>query len=86
VVLLDRANLFKIPEGKVLILVIKIVNLFYGRRRKYPATIKESVKSTMPDAELILYGYYARGDNKPDSDIDLLMLVEGEITYDDEKK
>ena len=37
--------------------------------------IKSLVKSLTPDATLILYGSYARGDNRPDSDIDLLILL-----------
>ena len=49
--------------------------------------IKDSVKTTAPDAVLILYGSYARGDNKTGSDIDLLVLVDQDkITYDDEKR
>jgi uncharacterized protein len=49
--------------------------------------IKKSVRSTAPDAELILYGSYARGDNREDSDIDILVLVDKEkITRDDRTK
>ena len=40
--------------------------------------IKNSVKETAPDATLILYGSYARGDEREDSDIDLLVLVSEE--------
>ena len=40
--------------------------------------IKNSVKETAPDATLILYGSYARGDESEDSDIDLLVLVSEE--------
>ena len=40
-----------------------------------------------PCATLILYGSYARGDYKEESDIDLLILVDQEkITRDDEIK
>jgi predicted nucleotidyltransferase len=40
-----------------------------------------------PTAELILYGSYARGDYKPDSDMDILILLDKEkITSEDEKR
>lgn len=49
--------------------------------------VKNSVRLVMPDATVILYGSFARGDNKPDSDIDLLILLnKPEVTRDDEKK
>ena len=49
--------------------------------------IKDSVKATAPDAIVILYGSYARGDNREDSDIDLLVLVNQEkISRDEEIK
>ena len=49
--------------------------------------IKDSVSATAPGATLILYGSYARGDNREGSDIDLLVLVDQEkITHDDEIK
>ena len=49
--------------------------------------IKNSVKETAPDATLILYGSYARGDNRDDSDIDLLVLVNvDKVSYEEEKK
>ena len=38
--------------------------------------IKESVKTTAPGAALFLYGSYARGDYREDSDIDILILVD----------
>jgi uncharacterized protein len=37
--------------------------------------IKASVKEIDPKAEVILYGSRARGDEQPDSDWDLLILV-----------
>jgi uncharacterized protein len=49
--------------------------------------IKKSVLASYPDATLILYGSYARGDNKKDSDIDILVLLDKEkITYADRSK
>ena len=41
--------------------------------------IKKSVSSTEPNAILILYGSYARGDYWDDSDLDLLVLVDKDI-------
>ncbi len=49
--------------------------------------IKNSVRNIEPNATVILYGSYARGDNRDDSDIDLLILLEKDkITWQDEKK
>lgn len=49
--------------------------------------IKKSVKTSDPDAILILYGSYARGDYNEESDIDLLILVDKEkVTRDDKIK
>lgn len=38
--------------------------------------IKASVKATDPKAVVILYGSFARGDYREDSDVDLLVLVD----------
>lgn len=49
--------------------------------------IKKRVLQQDPKAEIILYGSYARGDHRDDSDIDILILVDKEtITWEDEKK
>jgi len=49
--------------------------------------IKSSVYNTVPDATLILYGSFARGDNHKDSDIDLLILLnQDKISFQDEKQ
>ena len=40
--------------------------------------IKNTVLATDPTAQIILYGSYARGNNTPESDIDILILVESE--------
>lgn len=48
--------------------------------------IKQRVQQTEPGATLILYGSYARGEERDDSDIDVLILVEREnekMTWDE---
>jgi len=37
---------------------------------------KQAIRRVSPDADLILYGSRARGDAQPDSDYDLLVLVD----------
>ena len=39
--------------------------------------IKQAVQTIEPEAQIFLYGSRARGDAKPDSDWDLLVLVDG---------
>lgn len=49
--------------------------------------VKKAVNIIAPEATLILYGSYARGDHNENSDIDLLILVDKEkITRSDQKK
>jgi predicted nucleotidyltransferase len=49
--------------------------------------IKRLVLLQEPGAEIILYGSYARGDYRSDSDMDILILLDKEIiNRDDEKK
>ena len=49
--------------------------------------IKNSVQSTDPDATIILYGSFARGDQHNESDLDLLILLNKEsVDRDDEKR
>ncbi|MFB6306817.1 MAG: nucleotidyltransferase domain-containing protein [Flavobacteriales bacterium] len=56
-------------------------------KHKILQQIKTTVNKTAPNATLILYGSYARGDYKESSDIDLLILVNKEnLTRTDQKK
>jgi uncharacterized protein len=49
-------------------------------------SIKSSILSVEPDATIIVYGSYARGNNTSDSDIDILILLDKEkIRHEDEK-
>lgn len=47
-------------------------------RNRLLSRIKSTVKASDDTATLILYGSYARGEERKDSDIDLLILVDGE--------
>ena len=49
--------------------------------------IKNSVQTTEPKAKLILYGSFARGDNRKDSDLDIIILLDkDQISREDEKR
>ena len=49
--------------------------------------IKYSVHSFEPEAKIILYGSFARGDNRKDSDMDIIILLEkDQVSREDEKK
>lgn len=48
--------------------------------------IKRRIKETEPDAQVFLYGSYARGDANEESDVDLLILVnKKKLSYKDKK-
>ena len=57
------------------------------RKKEILSRIKQIVIAIEPGATIILFGSYARGDDKRNSDIDILILVDKEkITYSDEKR
>ncbi|RPH32321.1 MAG: nucleotidyltransferase domain-containing protein [Bacteroidales bacterium] len=48
--------------------------------------IKKQVKEIDPSADIILYGSRARGEERPDSDWDILILVNTKADIETEKK
>ena len=45
---------------------------------------RNAIKSIEPAAEVILYGSRARGEATPDSDYDLLVLIDGDVNLERE--
>ena len=57
------------------------------KRPEIVKAIKKVLKQVAPDATAILYGSEARGDARPDSDIDPLILVDQDrISLEDEMR
>lgn len=55
-------------------------NILTGEERAdFLRQIKEAVHEVEPDADLWLFGSYARGDARPESDWDVLILLEGPV-------
>ena len=47
-------------------------------RKEIVSRAEQIIRSIEPDADIILFGSEARGDARPDSDIDLLVLLSGD--------
>jgi predicted nucleotidyltransferase len=54
-------------------------------RKEIVNKAEQAIRAVEPDAEIILFGSEARGDARPGSDIDLLVLLSGDkLSFDRE--
>ena len=57
------------------------------KRPEITTKLIEIIRKVTPDAKVILYGSETRGDAQPDSDIDLLILIDKDkVRFSDQKK
>lgn len=60
-------------------------NLLDIRIKKLLLRCHDMLSSIYPEVEIILYGSQARNNAQPDSDIDLLVLLNGPLSAEDKK-
>lgn len=70
-----RNTRFSAKNLQILEIVLKFATM---KRPLIVQKISDSVHRNAPTATTILYGSEARGDARPDSDIDVLILLDGE--------
>jgi predicted nucleotidyltransferase len=58
----------------------------YGAIRQLLKRCRDAIQTVVPDAEVILFGSRARGEAQPDSDMDLMILVDRVSTAGLERK
>ena len=81
-----KANCLFIQGGNIYIEKFSLYLTMMNNKRIL-VKIKELVKTVEPTATVIVYGSLARGQNKKDSDIDVLILLDNDnITFSDEQR